>query len=282
MMQGINFGGEGPIMQGTWYNPHTGDAFTVRDSFFEDNQYIVMTTDGRKMDYNRLQNYIQSDMKLEDLKKMRVEKPEKEEIPAEIQGLIAPIDDVDDGLLLPEDDIFRPKSLGNINEPRHIAPASAHTHAGYTTSEPVNMNNAIIEKALKTTSKPNFIVNVEWTDYPERQIEMLKDVMDIPEEEILDWYLDNIDMFEIVEAVKRGIRNRIETDTYEFTEPLDITEIIDLSIVGNSTVEDEKPTVTVEKTPVVKKPTTAKKVTTTTKSAVKKPVSKKPQPKKSK
>ena len=110
MMQGINFGGEGPIMQGTWYNPHTGDAFTVRDSFFEDNQYIVMTTDGRKMDYNRLQNYIQSDMKLEDLKKMRVEKPEKEEIPAEIQGLIAPIDDVDDGLLLPEDDIFRPKS----------------------------------------------------------------------------------------------------------------------------------------------------------------------------
>ena len=42
---GMMFGGEGPVMQGTWYNPNTGDAFTVRDSFFEDNQYVVTTTD---------------------------------------------------------------------------------------------------------------------------------------------------------------------------------------------------------------------------------------------
>ena len=41
---GMMFGGEGPVMQGTWYNPTTGDAFTVRDSFFEDNQYVITTT----------------------------------------------------------------------------------------------------------------------------------------------------------------------------------------------------------------------------------------------
>ena len=69
MMNGMMFGGEGPVMQGTWYNPNTGDAFTVRDSFFEDNQYVVTTTDGRYLSYNQIQNYIQSDMPLEQLKK---------------------------------------------------------------------------------------------------------------------------------------------------------------------------------------------------------------------
>lgn len=281
-MQGINFGGDGPIMQGTWYNPYTGDAFTVRDAFFEDNQYIVMTTDGRKMDYNRLQNYIQSDMKLEDLKKMKVEKKEKEEIPDEIKNILATNDELDNEYLIPEDNIFTSKPLGNINEPRHIAPVSAHTHAGYATSEPVNMNTAIIEKALKNTPKPVLNVGVFWMDYPERQIEMLRDVMDIPEDEILDWYLDNIEMLEIVEAVKEGIRKRIRFNVLEGaiveSTPTDTTAEI-------PTVVDEKPIVTVENTPIVTEPTpkkpTAKKAKPTTKNAVKKTPAKKSQPKKS-
>lgn len=269
-------------MQGTWYNPYTGDAFTVRDAFFEDNQYIVMTTDGRKMDYNRLQNYIQSDMKLEDLKKMKVEKKEKEEIPDEIKNILATNDDLDNEYLIPEDNIYTTKPLGNINEPRHIAPAYAHTHAGYATSEPVNMNTAIIEKALKNTPKPVLNVGVFWMDYPERQIEMLRDVMDIPEDEILDWYLDNIEMLEIVEAVKEGIRKRIRFNVLEGaiveSTPTDTTAEI-------PTVVDEKPIVTVENTAVVTEPTpkkpAAKKAKPTTKNAVKKTPAKKSQPKKS-
>lgn len=277
MMQGINFGGDGPVMQGTWYNPYTGDAFTVRDAFFEDNQYIVMTTDGRKMDYNRLQNYIQSDMKLEDLKKMKVEKKEKEEIPDEIKNILATNDDLDNEYLIPEDNIFTSKPLGNINEPRPVTPVRPQEAHGS-----VNMNTAIIEKALKNTPKPVFNVGVFWMDYPERQIEMLKDVMDIPEDEILDWYLDNIEMLEIVEAVKEGIRKRIRFDVLEgaIVEPTSTDTTAEIP-----TVVEEKPIVTVEKTPVVKKPAakkpTAKKVTTTTKNAVKKPTAKNSQPKKS-
>ena len=56
-MSGINFSMDGPIMDGTWYNTTTGDSFTVRDTFFQDNQLMVATTDGRLMDYNMIQNY---------------------------------------------------------------------------------------------------------------------------------------------------------------------------------------------------------------------------------
>ena len=224
MMNGINFGGEGPVMQGTWYNPQTGDAFTVRDSFFEDNQYIVMTTDGRKMDYNRIQNYIQSDMKLDDLKKMRVEKTENEEIPDEIKSLIMSNDEiVTDKYLIPEDNIYVGRPLGNINEPRVI-------------ELPQNMNNTIIDKALKNVDRPTFKVEVKWDKFPSKQIEMLKDVMDISEEEILTWYLDNIDMVEIAQAVKDGIRQRL-------TPKMDVVE----PIVEDTTKKEVKPKKSVKK-----------------------------------
>ena len=107
---GMMFGGEGPVMNGTWYNPHTGDAFTVRDSFFEDNQYVVTTTDGRYFRYDQLQNYIQSDMKLDDLKKIKTEvenKPKIEELPAEVSNLIDNEPNTFNDLILPEDEIIK-------------------------------------------------------------------------------------------------------------------------------------------------------------------------------
>lgn len=206
---GMMFGGEGPVMQGTWYNPNTGDAFTVRDSFFEDNQYVVTTTDGRYLNYNQLQNYVQSDMKLEDLKKAKTNaKPKEEILPDEVNNLISgngPASLIDE-LIIPEDmDILtKPQTqLGNIYTNNIKEP---NTNAVIT---PANMNTAIIEKALGNTSKPKIMVDVAWLDYPAKQIEMLHDIMSISEEEIVEWYLDNIQMTELVEAVKESIKNNI-------------------------------------------------------------------------
>lgn len=217
-MNGMMFGGEGPVMQGTWYDPNTGDAFTVRDSFFEDNQYTVTTTDGRYLSYNQLQNYIQTDMKLEDLKKMKLEKQNavKEELPAEVANLIA--DNGGDpyaGMMTPEDMMIgnNKPNLGNLY--RDDLPVQ-QTPVGNVYVDPYNnagkgqsMNEAIIEKALKNASKPEFSVNVIWDNFPLKQIEMLKDIMEIPEDEIIDWYLDNIEMIEVVDALKTAIRSKI-------------------------------------------------------------------------
>lgn len=207
---GMMFGGEGPVMNGTWYNPHTGDAFTVRDSFFEDNQYVVTTTDGRYFRYDQLQNYIQSDMKLEDLKQMHETKENTNEIlPLEVSNLIDKTDDEEDPIgILPDDlDLIKPRSLGNLGD--------KPTVANYVKDDvklpvaPVNMNSAIIEKALKNTVKPNFSINVEWSNYPSKEIEMLKDIMEIPSDEIVEWYLDNIQFNDFVMAFKSAIDDKI-------------------------------------------------------------------------
>lgn len=212
-MNGMMFGNEGPIMVGTWYNPNTGDAFTVRDSFFEDNQYVVTTTDGRYLKYNQIQNYVQTDMKLEDLKKRKMENQKKDEIPAEVANLIEGIDSSDPyaGMMSPDDLMIgnaKPISFGNLaddRKPEYIQ----HSGSIMQTPSPASMNEAIIEKALKNAPKPEIKVDIFWDVYPEKQIDMLKDVMEISEDEIIMWYLDNIDMMEVVDALKTAIRYRI-------------------------------------------------------------------------
>jgi hypothetical protein len=215
-MNGMMFGGEGPIMQGTWYDPNTGDAFTVRDSFFEDNQYVVTTTDGRYLNYNQLQSYIQTDMKLEDIKRMKAENQNtvKEQLPAEVANLIEGSNNPYSGMMTPEDMMIGNTTVNLGNLYRDDLPVQ-HTSVGdvyvdpYSAGKGQSMNEAIIEKALKNAEKPEFNVDVIWDNFPLKQIEMLKDIMEIPEDEIIDWYLDNIEMAEVVDALKTAIRSKI-------------------------------------------------------------------------
>jgi hypothetical protein len=215
----MTFGSEGPMVQGTWVNPTTGDSFTVRDSFFEDNQYVVTTTDGRYIRYDQLQHYIQADPKsINGIKEAAANRVNNEPLPAEVSSLIATDDNVAETMITPEDYELiygnKSKSLGNLNDnTRHIAPAHAHATAPAVTALPENMNTAIIKKALNNSEQPKFNVVLSWDNYPAKQIEMLYDIMGISEEEILEWYLDNIQMDDVITAIKDSIKKKICSDS---------------------------------------------------------------------
>lgn len=262
---GMMFGGEGPVMQGTWYNPKTGDAFTVRDSFFEDNQYVVTTTDGRYLRYDQIQSYIQTEMKLDELKQMKSENiiKQDEQLPAEVSELISTNDEYSNDSMMLEEDIalinntHTPVKLGNIYEPLATVTPKSNFIQDDT---PVDMNNAIIEKALKNTVKPDFSINVKWTDYPVKEIEMLKDIMDIPTEEIVEWYLNNIQLEDFVMAFKNAIDDKIRFGNqaeYIEAKVIRLPEVIDtytVEDVDKPTKSDkEKPTKSDKTTKTVKK-----------------------------
>lgn len=267
MVQGMMFGGEGPIMQGTWYNPHTGDAFTVRDSFFEDNQYVVTTTDGRYLQYSQLQNYIQSDMKLEELKQMKATKDSKVEdiLPSEVAGLIeGTSDDPYSAYLIPEDDnlINKPLksqsvSLGNINDMSNVKVNNVMQES--------SMNAAIIDKALKNTCTPECKFDIIWEEFPKKQLDVLLDVMDIGLDEIIEWYLDKIDMFDLVNKIKEniGLSIRRSLDANDISTMEDKKDIEDVKPVETPN-KVAKATKSKDKT--VKKSTKTKDITTEKKS----------------
>lgn len=221
MQNGMMFGGEGPIMSGNWYNPDTGDAFTVRDSFFEDNQYVVVTTDGRYMKYDQLQRYVSSDMKLEELKRLKTENKEKknEQLPESVLSILD--DESNDSysdLMIPEDNILTQpvkSQLGNLYKDQ---PSPSALITSKEVQSHISMNHAIIEKALKNTDGPKLSIVLNWDNYPERQIEMLNDIMEISTDEIIEWYLNNISMIDVIEEFKAAISSRISKKTNDAVE----------------------------------------------------------------
>lgn len=186
-------------------------------------------------------------------------------MPAEVSELISTNDEYSNDSMMLEEDIalinntHTPVKLGNIYEPLTTVTSKSNFIQHDT---PINMNNAIIEKALKNTVKPDFSINVKWTDYPVKEIEMLKDIMDIPTEEIVEWYLDRIQFNDFVTAFRMAIEEHITTgssvDVIE-DKPIviDIPEVIDTYTVEDVDIPSksgkEKPTKSDKTTKTVKK-----------------------------
>lgn len=226
-MNNLTFGAEGPIMEGTWYNPQTGDSFTVRNSFFEDNQFLVQTTDGRVLGYNQIQNYIKSDKPIE---------MQKHAAPLDIPAEVASILETDDNLL----NGYSP--LGNLYD-------SVETNPAYNVGYVDNSNLSIIEKALSKRTLPDFQIGVDWKDYPEREISMLMELMDVKEDEIIEWYLSKVDVATTTLMIKNIIKDYITTKMHSCENV--ITEI-------PTNTEDIKP-VEIKETVKTPKKTSKKK-----------------------
>lgn len=203
-MQGMNFGMDGPQITGWWVNPQTGDKFKAVDTYFEDNNLLIKTADGRLLNYNHIQNYVQTDNP-DSFKKPETQSQQEEEIPADVLSEIDNgEDDPNGGLMIPGDNIYphAPKQapsaeLGNIYRKEE------------PTVQPAIQDFAIIDRALAGKDIPSLVASVEWSGCPKREIEMLVDVMNISEDEIVRYYFNSISKSMIQSMIEEGIRGYI-------------------------------------------------------------------------
>lgn len=190
-MRGHSFGLEGPVMQGTWYNPKNGDTFTVRDTFFEDNQLVVQTTTGRMINQTQLQDYIQQSGTGD----LGMGTPTPDPVPQEILDMIEPVRE------------------------KHIKPAEYHVQPDLENTRPEvgysnNRNYDIINRALSKLPLPKIKVDLKWDAYPGREIEMLKDIMDVPIDDITEWYNMKFDL----QYIQRELRKCIQQELQQCTQ----------------------------------------------------------------
>lgn len=207
MNNGIMFGTGGPMMTGTWYNPSTGDSFTVRDCFFENNQYVISTTDGRMLGYDVIQNYVQSDKPIEMPKKTQ-----EPSLPNEVMDIL---DDRSDDDIFVDTDIYgtpTPVSLGNLN-------------TSNSRTVDVASNVGIIKKALDKASKPEVVANIVWSDFPKKQIEMLAEIMEIDTKEIVEWYASQLDTTRIAIAIHNSLVSYINEQLYGHKQIIEDTDL---------------------------------------------------------
>ena len=208
-MNGINFSMDGPVMNGTWFNPYTKDTFTVRDTFFENNQLMVQTTDGRMLDYNMIQSYVQCDSK--DIPTKEVNHVNND-IPAEIANLIESPSPQDPYILEEDLELItgnpQPRksvSLGSLNTPTPN-PNAIKIEQGSGQTE----DQRLIQRVLSRQQQPSISCNINWTKFPQKQMDVLMDMMGVDLDDVCDFYISKIDLNDIRESIKRDIKTYIE------------------------------------------------------------------------
>ena len=185
---------DGPMIDGTWYNTQTGDHFTVRDSFFQDGQLIIQATDGRMFDYNTIQNYVRSNNPIPH--NQPTQQPETP-IPNEVQDLLE-----DDSYLLEED-----KSLITAPQKPQTLAWSPQTTTSISQST-LSEDEIIINRILSRVEKPIVAYNTVWKKFPNKQLEMLIDMMGVEISEIAKYFTNKISL----EEIRKTLQSQIERD----------------------------------------------------------------------
>lgn len=174
IMSEYNMMGMPDITGTTWWSRTGQDHFTVREVIMDPSSgMMVTTTDGRMINMDRMDNYIQSDKPVDFTKHATPR--------VDVRGLDS------------ETPVQVEEWSESIAEPMVETPMTSTNHE-------------IIQRAMSEVSKPVVRVSLEFEEYPERELSVLRDVMKVPEDEILDycyktWFSSGLD-----ESIKSQLR----------------------------------------------------------------------------
>lgn len=234
-------GTSSPIMDGTWVNPKTGDYFTVRDCYFEDNNYVVKTTDGRTLDYNTIQKYFKTNVPISALEAQKkdiqngvVEKEEKE--PLNLKDIISEGEDEEMNQAVSE--LLRGARPVSGTRQASIAPSAPQQvvqHTQVAVQQPI-MNEVmaqkpelkdadVIERALKRVKAPDIELGLKFEKYPSKQIEMLTDLMGCEFEDIAAWMYEQWFSKDFRSIIINKIVELLESGGEVYTEASAVVEV---------------------------------------------------------
>ena len=212
----MNFGNEGgPFMSGHWYNPKTGDSFTVRDTFMEDNNIIVLTTDGRRMDYNMIQQYVKTE---KPMPKKPVDGYENKnsavDIPEEVRAIMA---DAEEDLKSLTTKTATEKEYPLSNP---VAPQQNIYSGTVSSYQEIDEDQMLIKRLLKRAAEPTISCAIRWNNFPKEQIHML-DMMAVDDEKIIEYYISKMNLEDIKKSISESLRKYLNDmmshDKYEYT-----------------------------------------------------------------
>lgn len=199
----VMFDGGIPMLEGTWYNPKTGDSLTIRDTLFEDNNLVVLTTDGRRVPYTQMEKYVKSDKPIPKMPKVdpNITKKKKQQPSKRDEALAEPA--TWDDLILDEDkDVLggdtNPllKGLNNIPKKKK--------------EEPKSVDDQILEKALKRWDNDIKVdVSIQW-GAKESTLNNLMDMFGFTEEDFAKYLLSKVKNIDLEEPMKEAIKKIIK------------------------------------------------------------------------
>jgi hypothetical protein len=212
-----------------WYNRYNGDCLIINSTLIDENgdmEYTVTDKNGNRKNIKAemLNDYIQSD-----------------------EPLIIP--------RRPEPRQLNLKDLGDdsiTNSTKHIAPGLEHQFTGVHENlfeqpffgndkpmvlgspdfgdtwklEPKSPNQDIIERALKKATKPSIKNSYNWDDFPRKELDMLIDIMDVPEEEIIEYLTSDRYINECIGDIRNELKEFIKCSLMKVKRIAKIQELV--------------------------------------------------------
>lgn len=195
--------GMGPDLTGTWKNYRTGDVITIRDTLFEDNKLVGVSTGGQMIPYERLQSYVKCDPSEAASKTTLPSKTSKKHRPAAQAKQF--VDNLDgDGYggdfqeVSPELEVDPLRTPLNKQRAQTVQPEP----------ETPKFDPAIIKvlDGLDDSQKPTITVNIKWSEVPEGVI-FLKKYLGVETKELVDACCDR---YIKLDEVKRELSETLE------------------------------------------------------------------------
>jgi len=253
--------GDTPMITGKWYNPRTGHSFTAKDTYMEDNRMYVLTTDGQRIDYEMLSQYVQSDNPERDIKDFSNPQPAAAVLPPEVQSAIMPVAEapaanLGDELLSPEDKALIAGTGAQIPMGNPVNPGLGNIH------QPEDEDALLVRRMLKRAEHPLIDCKISWKGFPTKQMDML-DTMGVDYEKIADFYMKDLDIKDIQAVIKCAIVCEIEKRLKGDQEPKDgctgkkeevKEKKVEEKVISTVEPEQKNEIATVEKKPAPAKP----------------------------
>lgn len=198
----VMFNGGVPMLDGTWYDPKTGNSLTVRDTLFEDNNLVILTTDGRRIPYSQMERYVKSDKPIGKQPKVDPNMPKKKKMTERDEALAQPatwddlILDEDKAVISGDDNSLLTKGL----EERRFDPKM---------SKPQSVEDQILEKALKRWDNDIKVDLVVTWGAKKSTLDNLMDMFGFTEEDFAKYLLSKTKNLNLEEPMKEAVKRII-------------------------------------------------------------------------
>lgn len=195
--------GMGPDLTGTWKNYRTGDVITIRDTLFEDNKLVGVSTGGQMIPYERLQSYVKCDPSEAANKATLPSKTSKKHRPAtQVKQFVDNLDG--DGYGGDFQEVF----IETENDPLRTPINKQRAQVVQLEPETPKFDPAIIKvlDGLDDSQKPTITVSIKWSEVPEGVI-FLKKYLGVETKELVDACCDR---YIKLDEVKRELSETLE------------------------------------------------------------------------
>lgn len=212
---GITFDGTAPMMEGTWFNPKTGDVITIRDTFFENNNYIARTTDGRFLSYSQLQNYVRDDSKSASQKNNTDTESAPVAVATDPKVAKPAVPPVNPDSMLSQEDLNILEGLSEQDNPQNksavqeVQNGIARRMNGMSNylnmrGQELDISDQILNRAMEDECEPVLNVQVVW-NAPVQKLVFLKENMGITDRDIVRWITRSLENRDLSSDINNSI-----------------------------------------------------------------------------